>query len=67
MGNLPSTYRNQGRWKEVEVLEVQVMKTWMRVLGQEHADMLTSINNLAFTMKEQGRNGEAIKLMAECI
>jgi hypothetical protein len=27
MANLTSTYRNQGRWKEVEELEVQVMET----------------------------------------
>jgi hypothetical protein len=27
MANLASTYRNQGRWKEAEDLEVQVMET----------------------------------------
>jgi hypothetical protein len=27
MANLASTYRNQGRWKEAEELEVQVMET----------------------------------------
>ena len=38
-----------------------------RVLGDEHPDTLTSINNLAFTMKELGRKMEATKLMAECV
>jgi hypothetical protein len=33
MGNLASTYGNQGRWKEAEELEVQVMETFKRVLG----------------------------------
>ncbi|KAH8691714.1 hypothetical protein GQ44DRAFT_593716, partial [Phaeosphaeriaceae sp. PMI808] len=33
IGNLESTYRNQGRWKEVEELAVQVMKTRKGVLG----------------------------------
>jgi len=30
---------------------VQVMEIRKRVLGSEHPDMLTSINNLAFTLK----------------
>jgi hypothetical protein len=47
MANLASTYRNQGRWKEAEELFVQVMETSLRVLGQEHPDTLTSMNNLA--------------------
>jgi hypothetical protein len=67
MANLASTYRNQGRWKEAEELEVQVMETRKRVLGAEHPNTLTSMNNFAFTLKEQGRNIEAIKLMTECV
>jgi hypothetical protein len=53
MANLASTYRNQGRWKEAEELEVQVMETSLRVLGAEHPDTLTSIANLASTYKNQ--------------
>jgi hypothetical protein len=49
MGNLASTYWDQGRRKETEEVEVQVMKTRKRVLGEEHPDTLTSIANLAFT------------------
>ena len=33
MANLASTYRNQGRWKEAEKLEVQVMETRKTKLG----------------------------------
>jgi len=33
IANLASTYRNQGRWKEAEELEVKVMETRRRVLG----------------------------------
>jgi hypothetical protein len=51
MANLASTYSNQGRWKEAEELEVQVMETRKRVLGEEHPSTLTSMNNLAFTLK----------------
>ena len=60
MANLASTYRNQGRWKEAEELDVQVMETRKRVLGAEHPSTLTSMANLAFGRK----NG--ILLMEEC-
>ena len=46
---------------------MQVVETRKRVLGEEHPDTLTSIANLAFTMREQGRVTEAIRLMAECV
>jgi Tetratricopeptide repeat len=46
---------------------VQVMETRKRVLGEEHPDTLSSMNNLAFTMKEQHKRGEAFELMAECV
>jgi len=52
-----------GRWKEAEELEVQVMETSSRVLGDEHPSTLTAISNLAFTLKAQSRNKEAISLV----
>jgi len=51
MAMVASTYSNQGRWKEDEDLEVRVMETSSRVLREEHLDMLTSMNNLSFTLK----------------
>ncbi|MCJ1344811.1 hypothetical protein MMC31_003014 [Peltigera leucophlebia] len=62
MAQLASTYRNQGRWKKAEELEVQVMETRERVLGLEHPDTLTSIGNLASTYRDQGRWKEAEEL-----
>jgi dolichyl-phosphate-mannose--protein O-mannosyl transferase len=44
-----------------------VTDTRKRVLGAEHPDTLTSMNNLAFTWKEQGRHTEALKLIEECV
>ena len=41
-GIISKVYRNEGRWKEAEELEVQVMETRKRVLGKEHPDTLTS-------------------------
>ena len=37
------------------------------IVGEEHADTLASMNNLAFTWKGQGRGAEAIKLMEKCV
>ncbi|KAI9715684.1 MAG: hypothetical protein M1812_005836 [Candelaria pacifica] len=59
MAYLASTYQNQGRWKEAENLEVQVMNTSKRVLGDEHPDTLSSMANLAITYWNQGRWKEA--------
>jgi uncharacterized protein (DUF2164 family) len=62
MGNLASTYRNQGRWNEAEQLEVQVMDMRKKLLGAEHPDTLTSMANLASTYRNQGRWNEAEQL-----
>ena len=35
------------------------METSKTVLGEEHSDTLTSMTNLAFTLKGQGRDDEA--------
>ncbi|KAF1830845.1 hypothetical protein BDW02DRAFT_506598, partial [Decorospora gaudefroyi] len=61
-----STYRNQGWWKEAEELEVQVMETRKRVLGEEHPSTLISMNNLAFTFMALGKVKEAFILMQDC-
>jgi hypothetical protein len=41
------------------------METKKRVLGAEHPDTLTSMNNLAFSWKALGRVKEALELMEE--
>jgi tetratricopeptide (TPR) repeat protein len=48
-----------GRWKEAEELDVQVIETGRRVLGSEHPDTLRSILNLVSTYHSQGRWKEA--------
>ncbi|KAH8692117.1 putative kinesin [Talaromyces proteolyticus] len=59
---LASTYQNQGRWKEAEELNVQVMEIRKRILGAEHPDTLSSIAELATTFWNQGRCMEAEEL-----
>lgn len=53
--------------KEAEELEVQVMDTRKTVLGAEHPDTLISMWNLAYTLKHQQRNVEAITLLKSCV
>ncbi|KAF2730397.1 hypothetical protein EJ04DRAFT_586298 [Polyplosphaeria fusca] len=66
MVNLASTYRNQGWWTEAEQLDVQVMKTRKRVLGDEHSSTLASMANLALTFQEQGLYNKAYLLLQQC-
>jgi len=44
---------------------MQVIETRKRVLREEHPSTLTSMNNLAFTLKGQGRLNEAISLIGK--
>ncbi|THV63944.1 hypothetical protein D6D28_10273, partial [Aureobasidium pullulans] len=62
MANLAATYRDQGRWKEGEELEVSVMEARKKVLGDEHPDTLTSMADLAATYWNQKRWKEAEEL-----
>ena len=50
------TYRNHGRWKE---LQLQAHVLCQRVLGAEHPDMLPNMANLVVTYNDQGRWREA--------
>jgi len=43
------------------------MEISLRVLREEYLNTLTSINNLAFTLKSQSHNEEAILLMKKCL
>jgi hypothetical protein len=65
MTNVALTYMSQGRWKEAEELDVQVMQTRKWVLVAEHPSTLTSIANLASTYGNQGRWKEAEELEAQ--
>ena len=52
-------------WKEGERLEVPVMETEKGVLGEEHPDALTNMENLALTYSSQGRWKEAEQLLVQ--
>jgi hypothetical protein len=65
MANLAATYRNQGRSKDAEELEVKVMEARSRVLGEEHPHTLTAMANLAHTLKGLCHDDLAINLMRQ--
>jgi hypothetical protein len=67
MANLAVTYRNQGRWKEAEEQEVQVVEANGRVLGPENPYTLTSMANLARNFYFQENIHEALVLMEDCV
>jgi hypothetical protein len=56
---------SDGRYKEAEELQVQIMETKERVLGEEHPDTLTSMANLAVTYRNQERWTHADELQLE--
>ncbi|KAK3391294.1 hypothetical protein B0H63DRAFT_390716, partial [Podospora didyma] len=55
-----------GRSEEAGKLGVQVMETSKTKLGADHAHTLISMNNLAWTWKDQGRHSEPVALMKAC-
>ena len=53
--NLANTYWNQGRWNGAEQLEISVIGMTKKLLGADHPDILTCVENLAYIYREQGR------------
>jgi hypothetical protein len=43
------------------------METRKKKLGADHPSTLSSMANLAFTWKAQGRSAEAVVLMRQCV
>ena len=54
MNNLASLYIDQGRYSEAEPLYMRALEASERVLGREHPDTLTSVNNLATLYQHPG-------------
>jgi Tetratricopeptide repeat len=62
-----SFYRAQGLYGKAEKLELLIVETSKRVLGQGHPSTLTSMANLASTYWNQGRWAEAEELNVQVI
>ncbi|KAJ4159125.1 uncharacterized protein LMH87_008039 [Akanthomyces muscarius] len=67
MSNLALTYNDQGRLKEAEQLETQVVEAWRMKLGVDHPNTLSSMANLALIYKNLGRWEEAEDLFVQVI
>ena len=57
----------QGRWKETETLQLQVLETSKKMFGPEHSSTLISMSNLAGTYSHQGRWKEAEELQLQVL
>jgi hypothetical protein len=66
MANLALTYKDQGRWNEAELLNVQVIGMSKAKLGEDHPQTLTRMNNLALIYRDQGRWDEAVQVTEKC-
>ena len=60
--NYGLVFYEAGYWNEAEQLQVQISGTRKRVLGEEHPDTLTSMENLASTYRNLGRWKKAEQL-----
>ena len=60
-------YYSQGRYGEAEPLYQEALAMRKRLLGDEHPDVATSLNNLALLYNNQGRYGEAEPLYQEAL
>jgi len=56
--------RDQGKYGAAEQMYQEVTEVRERVLGKEHPDTLTSMNNLATMLSDQRRYKEAEKIQA---
>ena len=57
----------QGKYAEAITVAQQALTFAERVLGREHPDTLTRVNNLAFLYRAQGRHGEAEPLLKRAL
>ena len=63
--NFALVMSESGDWKNAQQLLVQVMDMRKKLLGAEHPDTLTCMENLAATYRNQGRWNEAEQLDVE--
>lgn len=55
MNNSGCYAREKGAYADAERMGVRSQRNWKKVLGEAHPDTLTNINNLAYTLREVGR------------
>jgi tetratricopeptide (TPR) repeat protein len=60
-------YNSQGKYEEAEPLHLQALELRQRLLGENHPDVATSLNNLALLYNSQGRYEKAELLYLQAL
>ncbi|MEL6780562.1 MAG: tetratricopeptide repeat protein, partial [Cyanobacteria bacterium J06597_16] len=60
-------YKSQGRYSEAEPLYREALEMRKRLLGDEHPDVASSLNNLAALYYNQGRYSDAEPLLIDAL
>ncbi|CUS09496.1 unnamed protein product, partial [Tuber aestivum] len=55
-------FRDMGKYDESEKMHRHALEGREKILGPDHPDTLTSVNNLALVLREQGKYGESEKM-----
>ncbi|EUC58653.1 nephrocystin-3 protein [Rhizoctonia solani AG-3 Rhs1AP] len=64
---LKEVYQCTGQWSRVLQLLQPLVRAFKKVLGEEHPDTLTSMNNLAYIYSNLGRHSEAEQLQVKVL
>nr|CDP26075.1 Putative kinesin light chain [Podospora anserina S mat+] len=62
LSKVGQSFYNLGKYKEAEQMYRQTLQLSEKVLGKEHPDTLTSMNDLALVLYSQGKYEEAAKI-----
>ncbi|KAK3939624.1 P-loop containing nucleoside triphosphate hydrolase protein [Diplogelasinospora grovesii] len=56
-----------GSWGEAAAMKKEVLEKRQRILGDEHPDTISAMNNLANTLGDQGKLDEAVAMLKEVL
>jgi tetratricopeptide (TPR) repeat protein len=56
-----------GRWVEAYAIKEYICRKWRDLLGDEHFDTITAINDLAITLRDQGQLEKAVAMQEEVL
>ncbi|KAK4652643.1 hypothetical protein QC762_0075260 [Podospora pseudocomata] len=67
LSKVGESFRNLGKYKEAEQMHRQELQLREKVLGKEHPDTLTSMDNLAIVLDSQGKYEEAERMHRQAL
>lgn len=66
INQLGSVLAHRGKYEEAKAMHRQALQGYKKVLSPEHPYTLTSMHNLAFTLKELGKFSNTLSLLRKC-